>query len=160
MHAGVFWGSQRWRLPQRTSAFTARSTAGSADRTISRHATTPANGSIRRDRRFGEGEYERSDTIIRKLLAEASAAVGQGAVSIEAGSVEAPADWENLRSPENYVGYERTENFASPGGGHVDRRRAYTAPALLALNQSALVGEWTMGRQATVLNSPLAFTFG
>ena len=35
-----------------------------------------------------------------------------------------------------------------------DRRRVYAAPARLALNQWALAGEWTMGRQATVLNSP------
>ena len=68
--------------------------------------------------------------------------------------VEAPADWANLRSPENYVGYERTENFASPGGAESDRRRVYAAPARLALNQWALAGDWTMGRQATVLNSP------
>ena len=30
--------------------------------------------------------------------------------------IEAAADWRNLRSPETYVGYERTQNFASPGG--------------------------------------------
>ena len=30
-----------------------------------------------------------------------------------------------------------------------DRRRRYSAPALLALNQWALVGDWTVGRQAT-----------
>ena len=29
---------------------------------------------------------------------------------------EVAADWGDLKSPENYVGYERTENFASPGG--------------------------------------------
>ena len=68
-----------------------------------------------------------------------------------------PAAWKrrrtgrNLRSPENYVGYERTENFASRGGVERDRRRVYAAPARLALNQWALAGEWTMGRQATVL---------
>src|SRR6185295_12343998 len=68
--------------------------------------------------------------------------------------LEAAADWNNLRSPENYVGYERTQNFASAGGAEWDRRRRYTAPSRLALNQWALVGEWTMGRQATVLNGP------
>ncbi|PYR87917.1 MAG: hypothetical protein DMF84_30170 [Acidobacteria bacterium] len=30
--------------------------------------------------------------------------------NIEARGVEAPADWSALRSPENYVGYERTQN--------------------------------------------------
>src|SRR6476619_1374205 len=40
------------------------------------------------------------------------------------------------------------------GGGQLDLRRAYAAPGRLALNQWALAGEWTMGRQATVLNNP------
>ena len=111
-----------------------------------------ARGRVR-DHHFGEGERERSEQVIRKLLGEAGAsAIGQGDVSVDARGAEAPADWENLRSPENYVGYDRTENFASPGGGHVDRRRVYAAPARLALNEWALAGEWTMGRQATVLN--------
>jgi len=113
-----------------------------------------ARGRVR-DRYFGEGEYERSETIIQRLLGEAGATgFGQGAVAVEASGVEAPADWANVRSAENYVGYERTEGFASPGGAASDRRRLYAVPSRLALNQWALAGEWTMGRQATVLNSP------
>jgi thiol-disulfide isomerase/thioredoxin len=113
-----------------------------------------ARGRVRQHH-FGEGEYERSEKTIQQLLAEAGAAgIGEGAVSVDASGVEAPADWDNLRSPENYVGYERTQNFASPGGGEPDRRRLYAAPARLALNQWALAGEWTIGRQATVLGSP------
>ena len=107
-----------------------------------------------REHHFGEGEYDRSETIIQRLLAEnGNTAVGERAVPVEVGQVEAAADWDNLRSPENYVGYDRTDRFSSPGGGELDRRRRYAAPARLALNQWALVGEWTMGRQATVLNS-------
>ena len=87
------------------------------------------------------------------LLAEAGvSAVRDAVVSVEAGGVEAPADWANLRSPENYLGYERTQNFASRGGADEDRRHVYAPPARLALNQWALAGEWTMGRQAAVLN--------
>jgi thiol-disulfide isomerase/thioredoxin len=113
-----------------------------------------ARGQIR-EHHFGEGEYDRSEKIIQRLLAEAGAAgIGEGAVSVDARGVEAPADWDSLRSPENYVGYDRTDHFASPGGGELDRRRRYAAPARLALNQWALAGEWTMGRQATVLSSP------
>ena len=106
-----------------------------------------------RQHHFGEGDYERSEQAIQQLLAEAGAAVGSnGVVTVDATGVEAPADWENLKSPENYLGHQRTENFASPGGGQLDRRRLYAAPSRLALNQWALVGEWTMGRQATVLS--------
>jgi thiol-disulfide isomerase/thioredoxin len=108
-----------------------------------------------RDHHFGEGEYERSEKIVQRLLGEAGAAgIGPGTVSVDASGVEAPADWSSLRSPENYVGYERTQNFASPGGPRADRRYMYAAPARFALNQWALAGEWTMGRQATVLGSP------
>jgi thiol-disulfide isomerase/thioredoxin len=70
-----------------------------------------------RGHRFGEGEYDKSEQLIQRLLAEMGAAgVGDSLVAVDASGVEAPADWSNLRSPENDVGYERTENFASPGG--------------------------------------------
>ena len=66
--------------------------------------------------------------------------------------MEAAADWRSLKSPENYVGYERTENFASPGGAVLDKRRVFAAPARLRLNQWALSGDWTVKKQATALN--------
>jgi len=112
-----------------------------------------AQGQIRHHQ-FGEGNYEQSEMIIQQLLAEAGiGGIGQELVSVEGSGVEAAADWSSLRSPENYVGYERTENFASPGGAVLDTRRVYAAPARLRLNQWALVGDWTVGRQATVLNA-------
>jgi len=113
-----------------------------------------ARGRIR-EHHFGEGEYERSETIIQRLLAETGAAdVSNGLVTVEASNIELGADWDNVRSAENYVGYERTQNFASRGGADPDRRRTYTAPSRLALNEWALAGEWTMGRQATASSSP------
>src|SRR4029453_10603338 len=52
-----------------------------------------ANGRIRHHH-FGEGGYEKSETVIRQLLAEAgAAAVGQGLAPVDAPGVEAPADW-------------------------------------------------------------------
>jgi thiol-disulfide isomerase/thioredoxin len=113
-----------------------------------------ARGRVRQHH-FGEGDYERSEKTIQQFLTEAGVGgVGQGVVSVEASGVEATADWGSLRSPENYVGYDRTAGFASPGGPQRDRPRRYAAPARLALNQWALSGDWTMGRQATVLSSP------
>ena len=67
--------------------------------------------------------------------------------------LEAPADWASLRSPENYTGYERTENFASPGGAVPGKPHVYTVPARLGLNQWALSGDWTMEEEATTLNT-------
>jgi thiol-disulfide isomerase/thioredoxin len=111
-----------------------------------------AQGRIRHHH-FGEGEYERSEMLIQQLLAEAGiGGGGHDLVSVDARGVEAAADWGSLKSPENYVDYQRTENFASPGGAVLDKRRVYAAPAGLRLNQWALSGDWTMGKEATVLN--------
>src|SRR5690348_7110856 len=110
-----------------------------------------AQGRIRH-RHFGEGDYERSEMIIRQLLAEAGNSVGGALATIDAGGVEAAADWASLNSPENYVGYERSENFASPGGAVSDKRHRYAAPARLRLNNWALSGDWTVHEQAAVLN--------
>jgi thiol-disulfide isomerase/thioredoxin len=102
---------------------------------------------------FGEGEYEESERMIQKLLAEAGARnVGRELVSVDARGVEAAADWANLRSPENYLGYQRTRNFASPGGAVPDRRRVYDAPTSLRLNAWGLAGDWTMGNGAVMSN--------
>jgi thiol-disulfide isomerase/thioredoxin len=110
-----------------------------------------AQGHIRHHQ-FGEGEYEQSEKIIQQLLAEARmGGSSHELVSVDARGLEAPADWESLKSPENYVGYERTVNFASPGGAIPDERRVYAVPAQLRLNQWALSGEWAVGNQATVL---------
>ena len=111
-----------------------------------------AQGHIRHHH-FGEGEYEQSEMVIQQLLAEAGIdGSGHDLVSVDARGAEAPADWGSLRSPENYVGYERTANFASPGGAVLDERRVYDVPARLRLNHWALLGDWTVKRQATVLN--------
>src|SRR5262249_18253226 len=107
-----------------------------------------------RDHHFGEGEYEQSENTIRKLLTDAGATGIPERVTVEAAGVEAPADWNDLKSPETYVGYQRAENFLSSGGRDVGRRHRYAAPAKLALNQWALSGEWTIGKQATVLSTP------
>ncbi len=113
-----------------------------------------AQGRIRHHR-FGEGEYELSETVLQQLLTEAgSDGIGRELVSVAARGVETAADWASLESPENYVGYARTENLASPGGVARDERRVYAAPARLRLNHWALSGDWTVGKQATVLNEP------
>jgi thiol-disulfide isomerase/thioredoxin len=113
-----------------------------------------ANGRIRHHQ-FGEGEYEQTERVVRQLLAEAGADGIDGALaSVQGKGVEAPADWGNLKSPETYVGYDRTENFSSPGGPVLGNAHVYALPGRLALNQWALAGDWTMGREAAALNQP------
>ena len=104
-----------------------------------------AQGQIRHHR-FGEGEYEQSEMIVQQLLTEAgSGGTDQELTSVDARGVEAAADWASLRSPENYLGYERTDNFVSPNGSILDTRYDYAAPTRLRLNHWALAGDWTVG---------------
>ena len=111
-----------------------------------------AQGRIRHHH-FGEGEYEQSEMMIQHVLAEAGiGGIDDELVSVDARGAEAAADWGDLRSPENYLGDARTENFASPGGAVLDQPRVYAAPARFSLNHWALAGEWTVEREATVLN--------
>jgi thiol-disulfide isomerase/thioredoxin len=102
---------------------------------------------------YGEGDYERSERVIQTLLAEAGASgVAPELASVDPRGAEVAADWDDLESPETYLRYERTKDFASPGGLAVDARRTYAAPARLGLNQWALSGEWTVRRHAAVLD--------
>jgi thiol-disulfide isomerase/thioredoxin len=120
-----------------------------------------ANGQLR-SHHFGEEDYERSERSIQRLLSEAGVEnVGDDLVSVDPAGLEAGADWESLRSPETYVGYERTTNFASPGG-LAGGPNTYTAPPRLDLNEWALSGDWTVDRQAAVPNESngrIAFRF-
>jgi hypothetical protein len=102
---------------------------------------------IIRDHHFGEGRYEQSERVIQRLLG-----VERELVSVEALGVEAEADWDRLRTPETYLGYERGERFASPDGLAFDERRAYALPERLRFNDWALSGEWTIGPEKVVLD--------
>jgi thioredoxin family protein len=111
---------------------------------------------IIRDQHFGEGRYEESERGIQRLLG-----VERELVSVEGFGVEAEADWDNLRTPETYLGYERSEHFASSDGAF-DERRAYELPERLRFNHWALGGEWTIGREQVVLDQAggsIAFRF-
>src|SRR5579862_8502304 len=111
-----------------------------------------AQGRIRHHH-FGEGEYQQSEMVIQQLLAEAgSPGVGHDLVSVDPRGAEVAADWDSLRTPETYTGYERTENFASPGGAVPGRRHRYQAPVELRLNHWALAGDWTVDGPAATLN--------
>ena len=111
----------------------------------------------RRYHHFGEGKYAESEMMIQKLLAERGASdLGRELASVAGRGVEADADWGNLRSPETYLGYERTQNFASPGRAAAGERRVYSLPTRLRLNQWALAGDWNFGRHAISTNDPNA----
>jgi thiol-disulfide isomerase/thioredoxin len=111
-----------------------------------------AHGQIRHHR-FGEGDYEMSEMVLQQLLTDAgSGGTDQDLTSVDARGVEVAADWASLRSPENYLGYERTDNFVAPTGSILETSYAYAAPTRLGTNHWALSGDWTVHRQAIVLN--------
>jgi hypothetical protein len=105
-----------------------------------------ADGIIR-DHHFGEGRYEQSERVIQQLLG-----VERELVSVDGLGVEAEADWDHLRTPETYLGYARSEHFASPDRAAFDERRTYELPERLRFNHWALAGEWTIGRENVVLD--------
>jgi thiol-disulfide isomerase/thioredoxin len=101
---------------------------------------------IIRDHHFGEGRYEQSERVIQRLLG-----VEREPVAVQGVGVEAEADWDHLRTPETYLGYERSEHFAAPDEASFDERRTYELPGRLHLNYWTLGGEWTIGRENVVL---------
>jgi thiol-disulfide isomerase/thioredoxin len=100
---------------------------------------------------FGEGEYVESERVIQELLKENGATgLNLSPVSLSADGVEA-APSGDVQSPETYVGYGRTERFASPERLAQDARKIYSAPARPSLNQWGLSGSWNVGAESAAL---------
>jgi thiol-disulfide isomerase/thioredoxin len=114
------------------------------------HYFIDAQGRIRHHH-FGEGDYAESERVIQQLLAEAGRTVANGVVAVTASGAEAAPDMTNVGSPETYIGYDRAENFISPGGAVEDARHVYAA-APPRLNEWALSGDWTVGKEDAQLN--------
>ena len=124
------------------------------------HYFIDAEGRIRYHH-FGEGDYAESEAVIQQLLAEAGAKVASGVVQPDIGGVAMAADV-SVQSPETYVGYDRAENFASPGGAVRDRAHDYAIPPELTTNQWALSGAWTIADEKATLaqaGGRIAFRF-
>ena len=88
-----------------------------------------------RDEHFGEGRYEGSERVLQELLG-----IDRELVAIVGDGVEAPADWDDLESPETYVGRARAE------------RQTDDAPAELRKNHWSFQGDWTIKGPGAVLN--------
>jgi thiol-disulfide isomerase/thioredoxin len=102
---------------------------------------------------FGEGEYIKSEHVIEALLRENGVTgLDESTVRITADGAEAPPS-EDVRSPETYAGYARTENFASPERMARDAHMTYSPPARPALNQWGLGGSWKAGAESDTLES-------
>ena len=117
------------------------------------HYFIDAQGQIRHHH-FGEGDYAESERIIQKLLAEAGHASDTASiVKVDASGAEAAADDKDVQSPETYVGYNRAENFSSPGGATQDAEHEYVLGDP-RLNEWGLVGDWKVGPERATLVKP------
>lgn len=117
------------------------------------HYFIDANGRIRHHH-FGEGAYDVSEKVIRQLLAEAGQkTLPGGGVNVTAGGAQAAADMDDVKSPETYVGYDRAENFISPGGAVQNAAHTYEAGPAPRLNEWSLSGDWTVEAENAALNS-------
>ncbi len=84
---------------------------------------------------FGEGEYDQTEQLIRRLLGEK--------VRVATTTV-ADTTPHQLTTPESYLGYERLARFLNPGVAF-DREAAYTFPGVrFPQDGLAYAGRWTV----------------
>jgi cytochrome c biogenesis protein CcdA/thiol-disulfide isomerase/thioredoxin len=100
---------------------------------------------------FGEGDYQKTESAIQSLLAEAGSKTTGGFASTSASGVKTAADFADIRSPETYIGYDRAEGFM-PGPVAHDTPMDYTLPKQLQLNDWGLGGNWTVTAERAILN--------
>jgi len=111
-----------------------------------------AQGRIRHQQ-LGEGRYDKAESVIRQLLAEAGSAVPSAQFVAPVGQgTQAAAGPAPALSGETYVGYAQATNFASPGGFARDRARNYAAAPELGLDEWSLAGSWTVEGERAVLD--------
>ena len=114
------------------------------------HYFVDARGQVRHHH-FGEGDYNESEQIIQKLLAEAGDKnVPPGIVAVDASGAEASAQ-ADVQSPETYLGYNRIEHFISPSGVVQDASHVYVA-GTPQLNDWSLAGNWSISGERAQLN--------
>jgi cytochrome c biogenesis protein CcdA/thiol-disulfide isomerase/thioredoxin len=94
---------------------------------------------------FGEGEYDRSEKLIRNLLGVDRGSMTQVRDETPTGAL----------TPESYVGYGRAERFVGdkPETG---RRATYHLPSTLPLHDLAFGGLWTVLKERAVAGSGAA----
>ena len=105
-----------------------------------------ANGTVRHIK-FGEGDYNGTEKLIRELIADAHKGVALPP------PVDAPDTTpQNGLTPETYFGVGKVVNFA--GGGTYDEGRAdFVFPAALPDDSFALQGPWTLNYQGATADS-------
>jgi thiol-disulfide isomerase/thioredoxin len=118
------------------------------------HYFVDAKGRVRHVH-LGEGEYDKSEEVIRALLAERNGAPVTGALVGKAGTgVQAASTFSDTFSPETYIGYGRAERFASLGGPVKDQTASYAPARSLGPDRWALAGSWKVEKEAATAMAP------
>lgn len=111
-----------------------------------------ADGTVR-GRMLGEGDYDKSERLIQKLLSEAGGLPVTGEITeVHGEGAQAEPDLADLRASETYVGHAKATNFVSPGGIVRDVPNRYRGARSLPLNHWGLAGAWTVGGEFATLN--------
>jgi hypothetical protein len=85
---------------------------------------------------FGEGRFVETEPAIQQLLRDTGATVDRTLTDPAFRAVEEPADWEQLESPETYLGYARGDggvSLSEQWTAHADRVSADGADATLSI---------------------------
>ena len=118
------------------------------------HYFVDANGMIRYVH-LGEGEYDKSEQVIRALLAERNGAAVTGALVGKAGTgVQAASAFDDTFSPETYLGYGRAERFSSLGDPVRDKTANYAPAGSLGSDRWALAGSWEVEKEQATAMAP------
>jgi cytochrome c biogenesis protein CcdA/thiol-disulfide isomerase/thioredoxin len=103
-----------------------------------------ANGTVRHTK-FGEGDYDGGEKLIRQLLVAANPEV-----RLPAPSNTIDTTPQAKLTPETYLGVHRAENY---GGDGEYKSGSFGYPAALAADKFALRGRWTLDDQAATADS-------
>ena len=95
---------------------------------------------------FGEGEYAQTESLIRRLLAE------RPGTRLPARVPKPDQTPHELVTPESYLGYQRLDRYAGLPVQE-DKAARYAFPKLLAQNELAYAGGWTVGPQRIAAGS-------
>lgn len=109
------------------------------------------NGYIRYTH-FGEGEYDKTEKVIRQLLAEgknSSEMPEEKSAGVKADNV----DFQKIETRETYIGYEREESQGNKEAIIADKEQTFKEPAQVENDLFYLVGKWVVGPDNAKLNA-------
>ncbi|WP_297727074.1 cytochrome c biogenesis protein DipZ [Mycobacterium sp.] len=108
-----------------------------------------ANGTIRHTK-FGEGDYDTTEKLIRQLLTEAL--VAKPDVKLPAATNTVDATPHTRLTPETYLGAGKAVNYGG-GGEYKAGTATFAYPATLPDDRFAVRGRWTLDDQGATADS-------